>query len=152
MGSYIRTVINENFWSVQQYVECFTWWLAREQFINRIFEMLKVCRTFTLEVTREPLKWSFQFLCTCVVRAANICILQLRRFCKSIGNMLRTTFNIMGENCPFQRDFQIWKDWFIFRELSAESRRVGSSVLCVETIHCRVCWVCNLDMQRCWFM
>ncbi len=58
--------------------------------------------------------------------------MQSRRFCTTIREIFRFTFNIIGNKFPqpviFRFVYENMEDGLIFRELSAESGRVGSSV------------------------
>ncbi len=58
-------------------------------------------------------------------------------FVQQSGRCFRITFNIIGKKFPQSGRFtnvfvRTWKDSFIFRELSAESGRVGSSVTMLD--------------------
>ncbi len=68
-----------------------------------------------------------------IIRAANICILHSGRFCTTINQIYRITFNIIGTKFPQSGSFsnpftRTWKDWFICWKLSADLGIAGSSV------------------------
>ena len=99
-------------------------------------------------------KGHFHFAESTSSGATNIYILQSQILCPTIREIFRITFNILWEKVSIIREIfklfiRTWHTFFFFRELSAESERVGCALLLLEVINHNEVMVKQSDVILC---